>query len=208
MRQLTSIVAVNPEGAIGVGNSLPWRVSSDLKFFKEQTLGNVVIMGRRTYDSLGSPLPNRRNVVVTHGFDFFNGGEFCKAAGSIDEALIVADRWSPKKRETFIVGGASMYEQFSTYVDRYLITVVDKEVPNADTFFDIQELADQSLWEMKVIGEGIANGTTDEADFRIFQFTRRGVSSATQRNARIAKWHDRKAANSLSLSSLPSQAFG
>ncbi|MDG2533305.1 dihydrofolate reductase [Sphingomonas sp. HITSZ_GF] len=169
MRQLTSIVAMNAAGAIGAGNHLPWRIRSDLQFFRRQTLDQVVIMGRKTYDSLGGALPRRTNIVVTHGFSLFPTTAECSAVGAIDEALVAASR-APKKKEVFIVGGASMYEQFSPYVDRYLITLVDKEVPDADTFFREAWLGDQSDWDSQIISEGIADGKDNEANFRIWEF--------------------------------------
>ena len=198
MGRLTSIVAVNSEGAIGAGNALPWRVKSDLRFFRENTIGNVVIMGRRTYDSLGGPLPNRRNIVVTHGFAFFPGSQDCRAAGGIEEALVMADQWTTKRMETFVVGGASMYEQFAAYVDRYLITEIDKQVPDADTFFPASDIADKNLWDAKLIRSGRANGTTDEADYRIFEFMRRNPQGSTQRREAIVRaWQGRKSGNQL-----------
>lgn len=197
MRQLTSIVAVNAEGAIGAGNALPWRVRSDLKFFRAQTLGNVVIMGRKTYDSLGRPLPDRRNVVVTHGFAFFPANPDCRAAGSIEEALVVASQWHQRKREVFVVGGASMYEQFAPFVDRYLITKVDKSAPDADTFFSMEELGNSEMWDMNLVASGKANGTTDESDFSIFEFRRRDSSAVERRDSVLTRWQSRKYANAL-----------
>lgn len=171
MRQLTSIVALNEQGAIGAGNALPWRIRTDLRFFRQTTLGHIVIMGRRTFDSLGKGLPGRTNIVVTHNFGLFPETDDCKCSGGIVEALALADRLSSRpRREVFIVGGASMYEQFAPYVDRYLITEVSKDVPNADTFFGPEIVGDHRLWHWNTLQAGEANPAEgDEADFRIFE---------------------------------------
>jgi len=198
MGRFTSIVAVNPDGAIGAGNALPWRVRSDLRFFRDTTKNNVVIMGRRTYDSLGGPLPDRRNIVVTHGFAFFPGSKDCRAAGSIEEALVAAEEWATKKMEIYVIGGASMYDQFAPYVDRYLITEIDKEVPDADTFFPVSNISDPDKWDVKLLQSGKANGTTDEADYRIFEFLRRDPQAVSlQRKEVVAAWESRRTGNSL-----------
>lgn len=171
MNRLTSIVALNEDGAIGVGNALPWRIRTDLRFFRRTTTDHIVIMGRRTFDSLGKPLPHRQNVVVTHRFALFPEAENCRSSGGIVEAMALAERLSVRPRkEVFIVGGASMYEQFSPYVDRYLITEVQKPIPNADTFFDRSILGDYRQWNWRTLLEAKANfDEGDEADFRIFE---------------------------------------
>lgn len=171
MRRLTSIVALNEDGAIGAGNALPWRIRSDLRFFRQTTVGNVVIMGRRTFDSLGKCLPERQNIVVTHRFALFPGTDTCQCSGGIVEALSLADRLSSRpRREVYVIGGASMYEQFAPYVDRYLITEVRKAVPAADTFFDRSIIGDYREWHWRTILEGMANPQEgDETEFRIYE---------------------------------------
>lgn len=185
MLSLTSIVAVNETGAIGAGNALPWRVRSDLRFFREQTRNNVVIMGRRTYDSLGRGLPDRLNIVVTHGFGMFAGTENCQAAGSINEALVMAEKLRSKRQEVFIVGGASMYEQFSPLVDRYLITEVKKAVLDADTYFSPEIIGDPSEWNHKIRKVGKADGDKDEADFTIFELSSKDPGTYSARRQKI-----------------------
>lgn len=174
MRRLTSIVAVSKDGVIGVGNTLPWRVKTDMKFFKESTSNNVVIMGRKTYDSLGQkPLPNRFNVVVSHEFRLFSMADKCVAATGIDEALLASENALQKYAETFVVGGESMYEQFAPLVDRYLITVIDKHVPMGDTFFREELIGDLSDWNQETLLCGIASDQGDEAAFEIISLTHR-----------------------------------
>lgn len=210
MHQLTSIVALNTECAIGVGNALPWRIRSDMRFFREQTLNNVVIMGRRTFDSLGRRgLPDRKNIVVTHGFGMFPPSPGCYAVGSISEALLAADDLKTKKQEVFVVGGASMYEQFSPFVDRYLITEIAKDVPHADTFFDRDLITDADEWAVKVLREGKADGAHDEADFVISEYknVRPGLALA-RRDAAVASLKARRSGNSLAADFRAARAFG
>lgn len=173
MRELTSIVAVNRQGVIGAGNALPWRIKSDLAFFKSETINNIVIMGRKTFDSLNRrPLPGRFNVVVTHSFSLFASSETCVAATGIAEALDAAERAPRRFGKVFVIGGQSMYEQFSRLVDRYLITVVDKSVPNGDTFFAENLIGDLREWKQKPLKLGKANNAGDEADFDICELKR------------------------------------
>lgn len=173
MRNLTAIVAANEEGAIGAGNALPWRVKSDLRFFRQQTIGNILIMGRKTYDSLDGPLLNRTNIVVTHSFNLFPDTSELMAAGGIEEALARADKLAGSKKKVFIVGGVSMYVQFAPYVDRYLITEVQKHVTDADAFLPPDLLGDMGDWHREILQSGDANDVGDEAAFTIFELTSR-----------------------------------
>lgn len=176
MRQLTSIVAVNRDGVIGCRNALPWRVRSDMVFFKEQTRGNVVIMGRKTYDSLGRCLPDRYNVVLTRQFQLFADERGCVSRAGVSEGLLEAYSTPQKFREIFVIGGATMYEQFDQLVDRYLITIVDKDVSNADAFFDMSIFDRTADWTCKQVAEK-AQGEGDEAPFEIFELTSKHLES-------------------------------
>lgn len=193
MRQLTSIVAMNAEGAIGAANHLPWRVRSDLQFFRQQTLDQVVIMGRKTHDSLGGCLPRRTNIVVTHGFSLFPSSADCHSVGAIDEALVTAD-YRAKRRDIFVIGGATMYEQFAPFVDRYLITRIDKDVPEADAFFRSGWMGDQSDWNSQIIAEGKADGQNDEADFQIWELVPKDPRVIAARRAAAIEAYRRRAA--------------
>jgi dihydrofolate reductase len=188
MKSLTSIVAVNHDRVIGAGNALPWRLRSDMRFFREQTLGGVVIMGRKTYDSLGRrPLKERYNVVVSHSFGLIEPSPECTSAAGIADALFRSDRASRSFRRHFVIGGASMYEQLAPYVDRYLITLVDKEVPDGDTFFDDTFLHNPEEWELR---EMFRQPKTDfdEASFTVFEVVARDASAfAARRTAAIIR---------------------
>lgn len=173
MKNLTSIVAVNRDGAIGCQNQLPWRLKTDLKFFRSQTVNNVVIMGRKTYDSIGGCLPNRTNMVLSHNGVLFESTPTCQLRTSIPEVLFSAARI--KAKEVFVVGGASTYEQFAPFVDRYLVTVVDKQIAGADAFLSESVFGDVGDWEITQIGKYPATPDVDEAPFEIFQWIAKDV---------------------------------
>lgn len=198
MQTLTSIVALNEQCAIGVQNRMPWRVRSDLRFFRAQTENNVVIMGRRTFDSLGKSLPDRKNIVVTHGFSMFQASDECRAVGSIVEALVLAERWRSRRQAVFVVGGASMYEQFAPYVDRYLITEIEKPVPDADTFFDRSLIEPIDDWAFQAILAGQPKADFDEAGFSIYEFIKRDPSDKqAARRLAIENYNQKRSNNSL-----------
>ncbi len=127
--KLAIIAAVAKNRGIGKNGKLPWHISDDLKRFKRLTTGHTVLMGRRTWESLGKPLPNRRNVVVTSRF--IPGIETYR---SVEEAL---DALKGEER-VFVIGGAAMYAAVLDRADELYLTRVDREV-DADTFFPYYE---------------------------------------------------------------------
>ena len=118
MTLMTIIVAADQENGIGIDNSLPWRLPEDLAHFKRLTTGHAIIMGRKTFDSIGRPLPNRRNIVVTRNADWRHDG--VDAVASLDEArtLVAGDA------QAFIIGGAQIYQQALNFVDEVVLTRV------------------------------------------------------------------------------------
>lgn len=192
MRQLTSIIARAENGAIGAQNRLPWRVRSDMQFFRRTTLNNVVVMGRRTHNSLNGCLPSRHNIVVTHGFQLFASGPGCEAAGSIEEALFRCDQAAGRSKQVFVVGGATMYAQFAPMVDRYLITDIGIAVPDADTYFDSTILGEPDRWTRRVIASGRANDVGDEADYEIVELIAKDAREiAARRQVMLNDWGNR-----------------
>lgn len=190
MKHLSSIVAANHDGVIGAGNTLPWRVKSDLAFFKSTTLGNPIIMGRNTFDSLGGrPLPKRFNIVVTHSLSLIPETENLTAAHSIEEAIYRAGKRA-EADEVFVIGGASMYRQFCDYVDRYYVTLIDKHVPNGDTHFDISMFDNDESWTPRLLDVGKANDAGDEADFAIFELNSDRADFIGQRRQQAAEQYD------------------
>lgn len=166
-KTLTSIVAVDRNGAIGCRNELPWKLKSDMKFFRENTIGNAVIMGRKTYDSIGCCLPRRTNIVLSHNNVLFDGTDHCQLALSIPEAMYRAA--SSDCDEIFVIGGALTYNQFAPLVDRYLVTVVDYDVPDADAFLDPDVLAQIEDWGPELLSKTEAMEGVDEHPFVIYE---------------------------------------
>lgn len=127
---ITLIAALARNLVIGKGNTLPWRLPEDLKRFKSLTLGHPVIMGRKTWQSLGRPLPGRTNIVVSHSADFATTGGIL--AGSFEAALAAAAATGTD--ETFIIGGAEIYQQALPVAQRLQLTEIDQDF-SGDAFF-------------------------------------------------------------------------
>jgi dihydrofolate reductase len=185
MEHLTAIVAINHEGVIGAGNALPWRLKRDMRFFREQTTGNVVLMGRKTFDSLGRKcLPGRYNIIVTHQWTQVPQGDLCKAASGVEDALYRATLAPSLFRGAFVIGGATVYDQFAPYVDRYLITLVDKKVGDGDTFF--APPFDEREWTKRTLYSHPADAE-NEAAFCTYELRARDERKiAERREAAIA----------------------
>jgi dihydrofolate reductase len=126
--RVSLIAALDEERGIGKGNRIPWHIPADLKRFKALTTGHAIIMGRKTYESIGQPLPDRTNIVITRDDSFRAPG--CTAVHSLEEALAAAEG----DDEAFIVGGAQIYEQALNRADRLYLTLVEG-THEADTFF-------------------------------------------------------------------------
>lgn len=126
-------------GIIGRDNALPWRLPADLRHFKALTTWHPVLMGRKTFESLGRPLPNRTNIVVTRDRNYAPPG--ARVAHSLDDAMAVADAHLPDDRLVFVIGGENLYTQMLPRADRLYVTLVDAEVDGDARFpaFDWQE---------------------------------------------------------------------
>jgi len=144
---VTLLAAVARNGVIGVDGGLPWHLPDELALFKELTLGHVLVMGRRTFESVGRPLPGRTTVVVTRRPDWEAEGVL--RAGSVNEALALAREVDD---EVFVVGGAQVYAEALPATDRLALTLVDAE-PEGDTVFPE---VDWSQWRetARLAGEG------------------------------------------------------
>jgi dihydrofolate reductase len=127
---ISLIVAMDEKRGIGKAGKLPWRLSSDLKKFRELTMGHHMIAGRKTFESIGKPLPGRQMIVVTHNAGFKADG--CLVAASVQAALALAQERG--ETEVFVIGGAEIYTQTLDVADRVYLTQVNAEV-DADTFF-------------------------------------------------------------------------
>jgi dihydrofolate reductase len=127
---ISLIVAMDEKRGIGKDGKLPWRLSSDLQRFRELTMGHHVIVGRKTFESIGKPLPGRQMIVVTHNAGF--KAEGCIVAASVPAALAAA--LERGEAEVFVIGGAEIYVQTIGFADRVYLTQVHAAV-DADTFF-------------------------------------------------------------------------
>ena len=125
------IVARSRNHVIGRNNQMPWKISADLQFFKRVTMGHPVIMGRKTWESIGRPLPGRRNVVVSRNPDLLLIG--AEVAHSLDEALTLLSD-SPR---VFVIGGEQLFKQAFAKADRLYITEIEIEIDDGDTFFEV-----------------------------------------------------------------------
>ena len=121
------IVAIGENNAIGKNNQLLWHMPADLKYFKTKTYGHTIIMGRKTFDSVGKPLPHRRNIVVTRQDIKIEG---CEVVKSIDDAIALCKG----EDEVFIGGGAEIYRLAMDKTDKIYLTIIHK-IFDADTFF-------------------------------------------------------------------------
>ncbi|MFC1774605.1 type 3 dihydrofolate reductase [Pseudomonadota bacterium] len=135
--RISLIVALARNRVIGRDNQLPWRLSADLQHFKRLTMGRPIVMGRKTCESIGKPLPGRTNIVVTRNSSF--SAEGCRVVHSIDEALVAAGGAD----EVMIMGGENLYSQLLPRADRLYLTEVQAEV-SGDAWFP--EL-DQTQWQ-------------------------------------------------------------
>jgi dihydrofolate reductase len=137
--RISIIVAMANNRVIGKNNDMPWHLPSDLKHFKTVTLGKPIIMGRKTYESIGRPLPGRKNIVISRNKDYILEG--CETATSLEEAIKLVNY----EEEIFIIGGGNLYKQAINSADMLYLTFIDLEV-DGDTFFpdytllNIQEL--------------------------------------------------------------------
>ncbi len=130
--KISLIASVGKNRELGRGNELLFKIPEDMKMFREKTTGHVVIMGRKTFESIGRALPNRTNIVVSRdtGLQLPEG---VILADSIEKALELAKE--VEEKEIFVIGGAQIYEQALPYADKLYLTVVNKTVSDADAFF-------------------------------------------------------------------------
>jgi dihydrofolate reductase len=165
---ISIVVAISENGVIGRDNGLPWRLSSDLKRFKAITMGKPIVMGRRTWGSIGQPLPGRVNIVVTRDPDFTAEG--IEVARSVEEALAIARKRAEEAGadEICIIGGGDIYRQTLPLTDRLHLTEVMGRI-EGDTHFPPIDPAD---WR-KVSVEELPAGEKDSHATRYVVYDRR-----------------------------------
>jgi dihydrofolate reductase len=141
---LSSIVAMARNRVIGTDNKLPWHLPEDFKFFKEKTKGHVLIMGRKTFESLGKPLPSRFHIVITRQEDYRFEDPNVEVVHNMNSALELAHMLTTKYKakfgdEVFVIGGGEIYQQSMDLVDRIYLTVIEQDFKGDAKFPEFNE---------------------------------------------------------------------
>ena len=157
------IVAIADNNAIGRNNELLWHISEDLRFFRRTTVGCPVIMGRKTFESIGRALPKRVNIVVSRGF---STGEEVAVTGSLEEAFKVAEETNLER--CFVIGGGQIYAQALDFADRLIVTHVHTVIDDADTFFPA---IDPDVWKVAQCSDLLHDEETGY-DFEFVEYTK------------------------------------
>lgn len=162
---ISLIAAMGNNRVIGLNNDMPWHLPKDLAHFKKITIGHPIVMGRKTYESIGRPLPNRKNIILTRQ-ESLELPEEVMTVSNLETVL----KWSEEnpEEEIFIIGGGNLYKQALPYADRLYITEINEDF-DGDTFFPA---FDQEEWEIvdETIGERDIN---NPYDFKFITYERR-----------------------------------
>ena len=166
------IVAIADNNAIGKDNALLWHISEDLKFFKRTTMGCPVIMGRKTFESIGRPLPKRVNIVISRGFEAPEG---VAVVSSLEDAYkaavqVVSGEAEQSPARCFIMGGGQIYAQALPEMDRLIVTHVHTVIEDADTFFPS---IDPAMWQVSERSE-MFHDEESGYDFEFVEYERVG----------------------------------
>lgn len=148
---IIGIVAVDRNLAIGKGGRLPWHYSADMKFFKETTIRNAVVMGRRTWLTLKGPLKDRHNIVLSRQKDL-ESHDSVIVMRDVDSVLDFARQ---QDTNLFVIGGASVYKAFRPHIERWIVTEVPLVVDGTDTFMPADFLDGFEMYEMRQLDEGL-----------------------------------------------------
>lgn len=160
---LSLIVAVSENGVIGRGGGLPWRLSADLKRFKQITMGHSIIMGRRTWESIGRPLPGRRTIVVSRQAGYQPNPDV-QVAQSLDAAIELAA--SMGEIEAFVIGGGELYREALAHADRLYLTRIAAQVEGDTTFPDV----DWDGWRLTASEDCAADDKNEHAcKFQVYE---------------------------------------
>jgi dihydrofolate reductase len=148
---IIAIIAIAKNYAIGRGGKLPWHYPADLKFFKETTTGHAIVMGRGTWESIGRPLPNRLNIILSRTAEIPES-ENVRVLKSKEEVLELARALDT---DLFIIGGAKTYETFADVMDKWIVTEVPETIEDADTFIKRDFLDGFEVVDTKEFGDGL-----------------------------------------------------
>jgi dihydrofolate reductase len=148
---IIGIAAVDRKGAIGKGGKLPWHYSADMKFFRETTTGHAVVMGRKTWLTIGKPLKNRLNIVLSRDSSI-EPQESLVVFSDIESALSFS---RSLRTDLFVIGGAQIYEAFLPHIEKWIITEVPLTVSGADAFMPKGYLDEFKVVDSQELGEGL-----------------------------------------------------
>jgi dihydrofolate reductase len=168
MMEIVFVVAVAENGVIGAGGAMPWRLKSDLARFKALTIGRPVVMGRKTFASIGRPLPGRTNIVITRDADFRADGVVVTRSLTDAKAIATGDALRRFATEIAVIGGAEIYAQWMASADRLEVTEVHA-APDGDTRLPA---IDPAEWE-EIARERRPAGPQDSVDFSYVTYRRR-----------------------------------
>jgi dihydrofolate reductase len=161
-KTVTLIAALASNGAIGLAGKMPWHLPGELKHFKEATMGKPIVMGRKTWESIGRPLPGRHNIIVTRDLEF--QAEGCDVVRSLEEAFQVA-----RGLEVMIIGGGQLYAQAMSLATRMILTEIN-HTPEADTWFPEW---DRSAWQ-SVGSRSVPADAQNPFSYTVQEFIRSG----------------------------------
>lgn len=165
MKIISHLVAVSNELVIGVDNDLPWNLKDDLAHFKKYTLNKVIIMGRKTYESIGRPLPNRINYVVSRTIKEIDGAH---VFDNLEEAMLSAEKYNKNldiENEIVIIGGGYLFEETLPILNKLVITKVDCSVAG-DVYYP---KIDMKNWEL-ISSESYTKDSDNDYDFKIEEY--------------------------------------
>lgn len=148
---IIGIVAIDRNFAIGRGGKLPWHFSADLRHFKAATSGNVVVMGSKTWQSLGKPLPGRTNIVLSRAEGLKLPPEVCRLSSPAE----VVQFSEKSEKDVFIIGGAGTYSALADAIEKWIVTEIPLSIEDADTFMPKDFLKDFELEAVDDLGEGL-----------------------------------------------------
>jgi len=148
---IIGIVAIDRNLAIGKGGRLPWHYAADMKFFKETTMGNAVVMGRRTWLTLKGPLKDRQNIVLSRDSSL-DSQDSLILMRDVESVLSYANQ---QDCDLFVIGGAKVYESLLPHIDGWIVTEVPLDVEGADTFLPADFLDGFEMYELRQLDEGL-----------------------------------------------------
>ena len=156
---ISLIAAIGLNNEIGKDGDLIWRIPGDIEFFKNTTMGHVVVMGYNTYKSLPGPLRNRKMIVLSRS-------NYSSNVEIVRDYKEIIDKYENSNDEVFVIGGASLYKEYLKYAKNMYLTLIDEKCDDADTFFPVFDLND---WNDKMLSEDEYNGVK----YKIYKFTRK-----------------------------------